>query len=335
MERRRAVLHDTKQAESPTDAGGRGRGADRAGRGDSTESPVRLRVEVWSRLRRGAVSRPSQLLWQLWSQGEIGMLARRVIPCLDVDRGRVVKGTNFVQLRDAGDPVEVAARYEVEGADELVFLDITASHEERAIMLDVVRRTAEQVFMPLTVGGGVRTLEDIRQLLSAGADKVSINSAACHDPEFVSAAARRFGRQCIVVNIDPKRVEVDGREVWEVHTHGGRRPTGLEAVAWAQQVEQLGAGEIVLTSMDRDGTRDGYDLEMTAAVSSAVSIPVVASGGAGCPEHLADAVTVGRADAALAASIFHFGQYTIEETKRVMAARGIPVRLEVPIGHDD
>ncbi len=335
MERRRAVLHDTKPAEGPTDAGGRGTGADRAGRGDSTESPVRLRVEVWSRLRRGAVSRPSQLLWQLWSQGEIGMLARRVIPCLDVDRGRVVKGTNFVQLRDAGDPVEVAARYEADGADELVFLDITASHEERAIMLDVVRRTAEQVFMPLTVGGGVRTLEDIRQLLSAGADKVSINSAACHDPEFVSAAARRFGRQCIVVNIDPKRVEVDGREVWEVHTHGGRRPTGLEAVAWAQQVEQLGAGEIVLTSMDRDGTRDGYDLEMTAAVSSAVSIPVVASGGAGCPEHLADAVTVGRADAALAASIFHFGQYTIEETKRVMAARGIPVRLEVPIGHDD
>ncbi|HHM12035.1 MAG TPA: imidazole glycerol phosphate synthase subunit HisF [Planctomycetaceae bacterium] len=263
------------------------------------------------------------------------MLARRVIPCLDVDRGRVVKGTNFVQLRDAGDPVEVAARYEAEGADELVFLDITASHEERAIMLDVVRRTAEQVFMPLTVGGGVRTLEDIRQLLSAGADKVSINSAACHDPEFVSAAARRFGRQCIVVNIDPKRVKVDGREVWEVHTHGGRRPTGLEAVAWAQQVEQLGAGEIVLTSMDRDGTQDGYDLEMTAAVSSAVSIPVVASGGAGCPEHLADAVTVGRADAALAASIFHFGQYTIEETKRVMAARGIPVRLEVPISHDN
>ncbi len=281
------------------------------------------------------MSRPSQLFWQLWSQGEIGMLARRVIPCLDVDRGRVVKGTNFVQLRDAGDPVEVAARYEAEGADELVFLDITASHEERAIMLDVVRRTAEQVFMPLTVGGGVRTLEDIRQLLSAGADKVSINSAACHDPEFVSAAARRFGRQCIVVNIDPKRVEVDGREVWEVHTHGGRRPTGLEAVAWAQQVEQLGAGEIVLTSMDRDGTQDGYDLEMTAAVSSAVSIPVVASGGAGCPEHLAEAVTVGRADAALAASIFHFGQYTIEETKRVMAARGIPVRLEVPISHDN
>ncbi len=262
------------------------------------------------------------------------MLARRVIPCLDVDRGRVVKGTNFVQLRDAGDPVEVAARYEAEGADELVFLDITASHEEREIMLDVVRRTAEQVFMPLTVGGGVRTLDDIRLLLSAGADKVSINSAACLDPEFVSAAARRFGRQCIVVNIDPKRVHRDGHEVWEVHTHGGRRPTGLEAVSWARRVEQLGAGEIVLTSMDRDGTCDGYDLEMTAAVSSAVSVPVVASGGAGAPEHLADAVTIGRADAALAASIFHFGKYTIEETKRVMAARGIPVRLEASVCND-
>ncbi len=262
------------------------------------------------------------------------MLARRVIPCLDVDRGRVVKGTNFVQLRDAGDPVEVAARYEREGADELVFLDITASHEDRGIMLDVVRRTAEQVFMPLTVGGGIRRLEDIRELLAAGADKVSINSAACSDPEFVSAAARRFGRQCIVVNIDPKRVDVDGSEVWEVHTHGGRRPTGLEAVEWARRVEQLGAGEIVLTSMDRDGTCDGYDLEITAAVSEAVSIPVVASGGAGNPGHLADAVTIGRADAALAASIFHFGQYTIEETKRVMAARGIPVRLEVTVCND-
>lgn len=262
------------------------------------------------------------------------MLARRVIPCLDVDRGRVVKGTHFVQLRDAGDPVEVAARYEAEGADELVFLDITASHEEREIMLDVVRRTAEQVLMPLTVGGGVRTLDDIRLLLSAGADKVSINSAACLDPEFVSAAARRFGRQCIVVNIDPKRVHRDGREVWEVHTHGGRRPTGLEAVSWARRVEQLGAGEIVLTSMDRDGTCDGYDLDMTAAVSSAVSVPVVASGGAGSPEHLADAVTIGRADAALAASIFHFGKYTIEETKRVMAARGIPVRLEASVCND-
>jgi imidazole glycerol-phosphate synthase subunit HisF len=255
------------------------------------------------------------------------MLAKRVIPCLDVKRGRVVKGTNFVNLRDAGDPVEVAARYEAEGADELVFLDITASHEERGIMMDVVRRTAEQVFMPLTVGGGVRTIEDIRDLLSAGSDKVSINSAACRNPDFVREAARRFGSQCIVVNIDPKRVLQQGREVWEVHINGGRLPTGLEAVAWARQVEALGAGEIVLTSMDCDGTKDGYDLEITAAVSAAVSIPVVASGGAGRPEHLADAIQIGHADAALAASIFHYGEYSIQETKRLMAARGIPVRL--------
>ncbi len=255
------------------------------------------------------------------------MLAKRVIPCLDVDRGRVVKGTNFVNLRDAGDPVQVAARYEQEGADELVFLDITASHEGRDIMIDVVRRTAEQVFMPLTVGGGVRTLEDIRGLLNAGSDKVSINSAACRDPEFVRQAAERFGRQCIVVNIDPKRVSGDHGEVWEVHINGGRTPTGLEAVDWARQVEQLGAGEIVLTSMDCDGTKDGYDLEITRAVSDAVGIPVVASGGAGCPEHLADAILEGHADAALAASIFHFGEYSILETKQQMAARGIPVRL--------
>ena len=200
------------------------------------------------------------------------MLAKRVIPCLDVKRGRVVKGTNFVNLCDAGDPVEVAARYEAEGADELVFLDITASHEERSIMIDIVRRTAEQVFMPLTVGGGVRTIDDIRDLLNAGSDKVSINSAACRNPEFVREAARRFGSQCIVVNIDPKRVQRQGREVWEVHINGGRLPTGLEAVAWACQVEALGAGEIVLTSMDCDGTKDGYDLEITAAVSAAVSI---------------------------------------------------------------
>jgi cyclase len=255
------------------------------------------------------------------------MLAKRVIPCLDVDRGRVVKGTNFLNLRDAGDPVAVAARYEQEGADELVFLDITASHEGRDIMLDVVSRTAEQVFMPLTVGGGIRTIDDIRALLLAGSDKVSINSAAVRDPEFVRAAALRFGSQCIVVNIDPKRVTRDGREAWEVHINGGRIGTGLEAVEWARRVEQLGAGEIVLTSMDADGTKDGYDLEVTAAVSAAVSIPVVASGGAGRPEHLADAVTLGKADAALAASIFHFGEFTIQQTKRVMAARGIPVRL--------
>jgi cyclase len=255
------------------------------------------------------------------------MLAKRVIPCLDVDRGRVVKGTNFVNLRDAGDPVEVASRYEQEGADELVFLDITASHEGRDIMLDVVRRTAEQVFMPLTVGGGVRTIEDIRALLNAGSDKVSINSAACRAPEFVRTASRRFGSQCIVINIDPLRVQRDGQEFWEVHINGGRVPTGLEAVAWARQVEALGAGEIVLTSMDCDGTCDGYDLEITAAVSDAVSIPVVASGGAGCPQHLADAVIQGHADAVLAASIFHFGQYSIKETKQFMAQQGIPVRL--------
>lgn len=255
------------------------------------------------------------------------MLAKRIIPCLDVSEGRVVKGTNFVNLRDAGDPVEVAARYEREGADELVFLDITASHEERDIMLDVVRRTAEQVFMPLTVGGGIRNLEDIRRLLQAGCDKVSINTAACKDPDFVAAAADRFGSQCIVVNIDPKRIVVDGHERLEVHVHGGRTPTGLEAVTWARRVEELGAGEIVLTSMDCDGTCDGYDLEATRLVSEAVGIPVVASGGAGCPEHLADAILLGKADAALAASIFHFGQYTIEQTKRIMAAAGIAVRL--------
>jgi imidazole glycerol-phosphate synthase subunit HisF len=251
------------------------------------------------------------------------MLAHRVIPCLDVDRGRVVKGTNFLNLRDAGDPVEVAARYEAEGADELVFLDICASHEGRDIMFEVVRRTAEQVFMPLTVGGGIRTIDDIRALLNAGSDKVSINSAACKNPQFVADAAKRFGSQCIVVNIDPKRI--NGR--FEVHINGGRVPTGLDAVRWAKQVEELGAGEIVLTSMDCDGTKDGYDLEVTRAVSQAVSIPVVASGGAGKPEHLADAILLGKADAALAASIFHFGEYTIRQTKEIMAARGIPVRL--------
>lgn len=255
------------------------------------------------------------------------MLAKRIIPCLDVHQGRVVKGTNFLNLRDAGDPVQVAARYEEEGADELVFLDITASHEDRQIMLDVVARTAEQVFMPLTVGGGVRTLEDIRALLQAGSDKVSINSAACKNPELIREASRRFGTQCIVVNIDPKRVVKDGRTVFEVHIHGGRTPTGLEAVSWAKQVEELGAGEIVLTSMDRDGTKDGYDLEITRAVAEAVSIPVVASGGAGKPEHLADAILLGKADAALAASIFHFGEYTIRETKAYMAARGIAIRV--------
>ena len=255
------------------------------------------------------------------------MLAARVIPCLDVHGGRVVKGTNFVNLRDAGDPVEVARRYEAEGADELVYLDITASHEQRDIILDVVRRTADEVFMPLTVGGGIRTIEDVRALLSAGSDKVSINSAACRDPSFIRRAADRFGSQCIVVNIDPKRVHKEGQEFWEVHINGGRTPTGFEAVAWAREVERLGAGEIVLTSMDADGTRDGYDIPITSAVSAAVTIPVVASGGAGHPSHLVDAIRLGKADAALAASIFHFGQFTIEETKRMMRDAGITVRL--------
>ncbi len=255
------------------------------------------------------------------------MLAARVIPCLDVHNGRVVKGTNFVNLRDAGDPVEVARRYESEGADELVFLDITASHEDRDIILDVVRRTAEQVFMPLTVGGGVRSVDDVRALLAAGCDKVSINSAACKDPEFVRRAADRFGSQCIVVNIDPKRVEREGKEFWEVHINGGRTPTGLEVVQWAREIERLGAGEIVLTSMDADGTCDGYDLPITLAVSEAVTIPVVASGGAGGPQHLIDAIKIGKADAVLAASIFHFGQFTIDETKQAMRDAGIAVRL--------
>ena len=259
------------------------------------------------------------------------MLAKRIIPCLDVTDGRVVKGTNFVNLRDAGDPVEVAARYEAEGADELVFLDITASHQGREILWDVVRRTAEVCFMPLTVGGGIRTLEDIRALLVAGADKVSINSAAVRDPEFVRKAARKFGSQCIVVNIDPKRVMKDGREGWEVHINGGRIATGLEAVPWAREVERLGAGEIVLTSMDADGTKNGYDLPMTRAVADAVEVPVVASGGAGSPEHLRAAVVEGGASAALAASIFHYREYSIRETKEYLAERGVPVRLVAPL----
>ncbi|MDA7951075.1 MAG: imidazole glycerol phosphate synthase subunit HisF [Pirellulaceae bacterium] len=255
------------------------------------------------------------------------MLAKRIIPCLDVENGRVVKGTNFVQLRDAGDPVEVAARYEREGADELVFLDISASHEGRQTMLEVVQKTAEQVFMPLTVGGGIRTLDDIHALLGAGSDKVSINSTAIENPELIREASQKFGRQCIVVNIDPKRVQKeDGTEAWEVFIHGGRTPTGQEAVSWARKVEDLGAGEIVLTCMDRDGTQDGYDLEITAAVSEAVSIPVVASGGAGKPEHLVEAIEKGKADAVLAASIFHFSHYSIKQVKELMASRKIPVR---------
>ena len=238
-----------------------------------------------------------------------------------------MKGTNFVQLRDAGDPVEVAARYEAEGADELVFLDICASHEGRDITLDMVRRTADRVFMPLTVGGGIRTLDDAKALIAAGAEKVSINSAAVRTPELVTEVSRWFGRCATVVNIDPKRVERNGKTVPEVHINGGRVSTGLEAVAWARRVEELGAGEIVLTSMDADGTKAGYDLELTKTVSEAVQIPVVASGGAGCPDHLADAILLGKASAALAASIFHFGEYSIEATKQHLSHRGVSVRL--------
>lgn len=257
------------------------------------------------------------------------MLTKRIIPCLDVDRGRVVKGINFLNLRDAGDPVEVARRYEEAGADELVFLDISASHEGREIMLDVVRRVSEQIFMPFTVGGGIRTLADATRLIQAGAEKVSINSAAVRDPGLVTEVARKFGSCATVVNIDPRRVRRDGKMIWEVHVNGGRIPTGLEAVAWAKRVEELGAGEIVLTSMDADGTKAGYDLEMTRAVSEVVKIPVVASGGAGSPEHLYEALTAGKADAALAASIFHYNEYGIPATKAYLAQRGVPVRLSM------
>ncbi|MEM7225123.1 MAG: imidazole glycerol phosphate synthase subunit HisF [Pseudomonadota bacterium] len=252
------------------------------------------------------------------------MLKRRIIPCLDVKDGRVVKGVNFVDLRDAGDPVEQAKVYDGAGADELCFLDITASNEKRGILLDVVRRTAEVCFMPLTVGGGVRTVDDIRALLLAGADKVSINTAAVKTPAFVAEAARKFGRQCIVVAIDAKQVE-DGR--FEIFTHGGRNPTGLEAVAWAQHMVELGAGEILLTSMDRDGTKVGYDLPLTRAIADAVGVPVIASGGVGTLDHLVEGVEQGHASALLAASIFHFGEHSIAEAKQHLAAAGVPVRL--------
>jgi cyclase len=292
------------------------------------------------------------------------MLAKRIIPCLDVKDGRVVKGVSFVNLRDAGDPVENAIFYDEQGADELVFLDITASHEKRKIILDVVERTASQVFMPLTVGGGIKSLDDIRDLLNAGCDKVSINTAAVNDPEFVRRAAERFGSQCIVVAIDAKKVhgsrfeirdpeeipewlrsskeleylllqpsasgaevKVSLQPIWEVYTHGGRRPKGINAVEWAKYMEQLGAGEILLTSMDRDGTKDGYDLELTKAVSEAVRIPVIASGGAGNLEHLYEGIVIGKADAVLAASIFHYREYTIREAKEYLKSRGVPVRL--------
>ena len=257
-------------------------------------------------------------------------LAKRLVPCLDVDRGRVVKGTRFVDLRDAGDPAELAARYGREGADELVFLDITASHEGRATMLDVVRRTAEAVYLPLTVGGGLGSLVDVRTLLRAGADKVSLNTAAVAHPPLIREAAVRFGSQCIVVAIDAKRrpAVAGATPTFEVYTHGGRRPTGRDAVAWAREAEALGAGEILLTSMDRDGTRDGYDLELTRAIAEAVGIPVIASGGVGTLAHLHDGLVLGRADAVLAASIFHFGQHTVREAKRYLLTRGVSIRLE-------
>lgn len=276
------------------------------------------------------------------------MLAKRIIPCLDVKDGRVVKGVQFVNLRDAGDPVEAAAAYEAEGADELTFLDITASHEKRDIILDVVMRTAEKVFMPLTVGGGVRTLEDIRNLLKAGADKVAINTAAVQNPEFVQQAAQRFGSQCIVVAIDAKQVEtgspaidppVDWKDhhpnlfqrptppTWEVFTHGGRNPTGIQVIRWAQLMEQYGAGEILLTSMDRDGTKQGYDVALNRTVSEATTIPVIASGGVGTLEHMYEGIVIGKADAVLAASIFHFKEITIPETKRYLAGKGITIRI--------
>ncbi len=294
------------------------------------------------------------------------MLAKRIIPCLDVKDGRVVKGVSFVNLRDAGDPVENAIYYDEQGADELVFLDITASHEKRKIILDVVERTASDVFMPLTVGGGIKSLDDIRDLLNAGCDKVSINTAAVNDPDFVRKAAQKFGSQCIVVAIDAKRVHGsrfdirDSEEIplwlkssrelsdrlllhpltpsplhpftpspvfWEVYTHGGRRPKGINAVEWAKYMEELGAGEILLTSMDRDGTKNGYDLELTRAVSEAVGIPVIASGGAGTLEHLYEGIVIGKADAVLAASIFHYREYTIREAKEYLRARGVVVRI--------
>lgn len=254
-------------------------------------------------------------------------LAKRIIPCLDVDKGRVVKGVRFTDIRDAGDPVEIAKRYNEEGADEITFLDITASHEERDTTLHTVERMASEVFIPLTVGGGVRTLEDIQALLNAGADKVSINSAAVRDPEFVRAAAERFGAQCIVIAIDAKSVGTTADEPrWEIFTHGGRNSTGINVVDWALRMTGYGAGEVLLTSMDRDGTKDGFDLALTRAVSDAVEVPVIASGGVGNLQHLVDGVLEGGADAVLAASIFHFGQYSIAEAKEYMAARGVEVR---------
>jgi cyclase len=255
-------------------------------------------------------------------------LAKRIIPCLDVADGRVVKGVKFVDIRDAGDPVEVARRYDREGADEITFLDITATHDNRDTIVHVVEQVASEVFIPLTVGGGIRTLDDIRRMLNAGADKVGINSAAVFNPEFVREAAERFGSQCIVVAIDAKKVSQPGEvDRWEIFTHGGRKATGIEAIGWAQKMVTYGAGEILLTSMDRDGTREGFDLSLTRSISEAVTVPVIASGGVGNLDHLADGVIKGKADAVLAASIFHFAEYTIQQAKEHMAARGIEMRL--------
>lgn len=255
-------------------------------------------------------------------------LAKRIIPCLDVDNGRVVKGVNFVGIRDAGDPVEIAKRYNEQGADEITFLDITATHEGRATTVHTVEQIAAEVFIPLTVGGGIRTIDDIRTMLNAGADKVSINSAAVSNPEFVRQASERFGAQCIVVAIDAKRVSADGEPGrWEIFTHGGRKPTGIDAVAWAVKMAEYGAGEILLTSMDRDGTKNGFDLGVTRAISDAVAVPVIASGGVGNLQHLVDGVKLGRADAVLAASIFHFGEYSVPQAKAFMRGQGVEVRL--------
>jgi len=255
-------------------------------------------------------------------------LAKRIIPCLDVDAGRVVKGVQFVDIRDAGDPVEVARRYDEQGADEITFLDITASSDQRETMVHVVEQVAGEVFIPLTVGGGIREVADIRRMLNAGADKVGINTAAVFNPDFVREAAERFGSQCIVVAIDAKQVSAPGESLrWEIFTHGGRKPTGIDAVEWAQRMVFLGAGEILLTSMDRDGTRDGFDLALTRTISEAVAVPVIASGGVGNLEHLAEGILEGKADAVLAASIFHFGEYTVNDAKQYMARRGIEVRL--------
>jgi cyclase len=251
-------------------------------------------------------------------------LAKRVIPCLDVTAGRVVKGVNFVELRDAGDPVEIARRYDEQGADELTFLDITATSDQRDLILHIIEAVASQVFIPLTVGGGVRSVDDVRRLLNAGADKISINSAAVSNPQLVADAAQKYGSQCIVVAIDAKKTG-DGK--WQVFTHGGRKPTGLDVIEWAQKMERLGVGEILLTSMDRDGTKSGFDLALTRAVSDAIGVPVIASGGVGGLQDLADGIKVGRADAVLAASIFHYGEHSVQEAKRFMAAQAIPMRL--------